>query len=135
MYPSVQVQEGETITVCCQSVSFPPSDITLRKLDNGNDIYSTNGTFVLVNLTSNDSGRYQVIATNILGSNTEMFTIIVISKSKPVWNILQRLTSNDFIVPVTGLGVLATVASILEYIRRTKRKGFYELTEGIKETV
>ncbi|XP_034164363.2 vascular cell adhesion protein 1 isoform X1 [Pangasianodon hypophthalmus] len=139
VYPSKEVQEGETVKICCQLVSFPPSDITLRKLDNGNAIYSSNGIFLLVNLTSNDSGLYQVNATNALGSETEIFTIIVMSKRKDGGNIfsdlLRRLNSIDFIIPVIGLGILATVASSLECIRRAKRKGFYELTEGIPETV
>ncbi|MCI4383380.1 hypothetical protein PGIGA_G00025930 [Pangasianodon gigas] len=139
VYPSKEVQEGETIKICCQLVSFPPPDITLRKLDNGNAIYSSNGIFLLVNLTSNDSGLYQVNATNALGSETEIFTIIVMSKRKDGGNIysdlLRRLNSIDFIIPVIGLGILATLASLLDCIRRAKRKGFYELTEGIPETV
>ncbi|MCJ8737621.1 hypothetical protein PDJAM_G00026180 [Pangasius djambal] len=139
VYPSKEIQEGETVKICCQLVSFPPSDITLRKLDNGNAIYSANGIFLLANLTSNDSGLYQVNATNALGSETEIFKIIVMSKRKDGGNIyldlLRRLNSINFIIPVIGLGILATAASSLDCIRRAKRKGFYELTEGIPETV
>lgn len=135
VYPSNEVQEGNTITICCHLVSFPPSKITLRKLDSGIDIYSSNGTFLLVNLTSHDSGQYQVTAANALGVNTKNFTVTVRNKSKFYWYILQRLNSLDFIIPVIALGSLAIVATSLDYIRRMKRKGFYELTEGKKETV
>lgn len=114
-------------------VSFPPPVIMLRKLDNGNYINSSNGTFRLVNLSSNDSGLYQVIATNTLGSETEMFEISVMSNTHSV--LLQRLVSSEFIISVTALGILATIASSLDCTRRAKRKGFYELTAGIPETV
>lgn len=135
VYPSSEVQEGETITISCQLVSFPPSQITLRKLDNRTKNYSINGTFLLVNLTSHDSGQYQVVAANALGVNTENFTLTVINKRKFDWYILQRLNSINFIIPVIALGILAIVATSLDYIRRAKRKGFYELTEGKQETV
>lgn len=131
--PSKEVQEGENITISCQSVSFPPSNITLRKLNNGNEIYSSNGTFQLVNLTSNDTGLYQVIATNVVGSETENFTLNVMSKRKNHKEIykamFEKLTSTDFIIPAIGVGVLAMVISSLGLIRKAKMKGAYELSE------
>ncbi|XP_066504328.1 vascular cell adhesion protein 1b [Hoplias malabaricus] len=128
--PSTQVLEGQNITICCQSVSIPPPAIILRKLDSGIDIYSPNGTFMLVNLTPNDTGIYQVNVTNALGYQTEIFTIQVKerrSSPPPTWNIL--------ITPFIGLGILTSVAFVLEYLRRARLKGFYELSKCKPGTV
>ncbi|KAI4872946.1 hypothetical protein NFI96_023629 [Prochilodus magdalenae] len=128
--PSTWVQEGQNITICCHSVSFPPPAIILRKLDSGVDIYSPNGTFTLINLTPNDTGLYQVNVTNVLGYETEVFTIHVmerLSSSSLSWNV--------FITPFFGLGVLASAAVMLEYLRRARLKGFYELNKCRPGTV
>ncbi|XP_076847756.1 vascular cell adhesion protein 1b isoform X2 [Brachyhypopomus gauderio] len=105
--PSTWVHEGENVTICCYSVSFPPPAIVLRKLGSGMDIYSPNGTFLLVNLTPNDTER--------------------LSRPLPSWN--------DYIFSATGLGVLASMVGILEYLRRARRKGFYELSKCRPGTV
>ncbi|XP_019904964.2 vascular cell adhesion protein 1b [Esox lucius] len=125
VYPSSEVQEGHNVTVSCHSNSFPAPAVVLRKLDNGMELYSLDGNFLLLNVTLQDAGRYLVNVTNDLGYETEIFSIVVMkkhSRSSP--------DLNQIVIPAVCLGIMLTTSGlVLDYLRRARRKGFYELTK------
>ncbi|KAA0712156.1 Vascular cell adhesion protein 1 [Triplophysa tibetana] len=128
--PSSEVQEGQNVTICCNSVSFPPPAVVLRKLDSGPVIHSPDGVFQLINLTPNDTGLYQVNVTNDLGYETEIFLINVKEKrfeSTPSWN--------HFVTPAVCLGSALALLCIIVYLWRESKKGSYDITKCNPDTV
>lgn len=126
IFPSTNVQEGQNITICCRSVSFPPPAVVLSKLDSETNIYSLDGVFILMNLTPNDTGLYQVNVTNDLGYETEVFNINVIEK-----RLDSPLGWTDFLTLAIFLGGSAALLGLVLYVWRERKKGFYDLTKGI----
>ncbi|KAJ8395468.1 hypothetical protein AAFF_G00032020 [Aldrovandia affinis] len=132
--PSSQVQEGQNVTICCRTVSFPPPAVTLTKLGRGVELHSPDGTFVLLNLTPNDTGLYQVNVTNDLGFETEVFTISVMERQSsppPSWN--------NLIFSITGLGAVAimgtTAGLVIHHLNQARKRGVYELAKSTQQPI
>ncbi|KAG1945799.1 vascular cell adhesion protein 1b [Pimephales promelas] len=130
IFPSTDVQEGQNITICCRSVSFPPPAVFLSKLNSETNIYSLDGIFLLINLTPNDTGLYQVNVTNDLGYETEIFNINVIEKRYDT-----PLVWTDFIIPAICLGAAAALLGAVVNVWRARKKGSYDLTKCNPGTV
>ena len=82
VHPSENVKEGENVTITCSTYSNPPSQMVLKKVHQEKEIIlpSVNGTFILYNVTKNDTGRYVLDVFNEVGNNIKVIEIAVVGR-------------------------------------------------------
>uniref|UniRef100_A0A8C0IBF1 Ig-like domain-containing protein n=1 Tax=Bubo bubo TaxID=30461 RepID=A0A8C0IBF1_BUBBB len=130
IYPSENVKEGDNITITCSTYSNPPSQMVLKKVHQEKEIIlpSVNGTFILYNVTKNDTGRYLLDVFNEVGNNVKVIEIAVVG----------RLEKPDQMIPVIiafscVTAIAVPVVAILIYVfRKAKINGSYSLVKALR---
>ncbi|MBN3293696.1 VCAM1 protein, partial [Polypterus senegalus] len=127
VHPLTEIQEGEDVTIFCQTISYPPSTMTLKKVGDSATYSSSDGNFSLHNLTLKDSGRYELNVTNQAGYEVEVIEITVERRLEPLQSppFMAKI-----IVPTLCLVTLALASFFIsKLMKKLRTKGTYEVTE------
>ncbi|XP_018116570.1 vascular cell adhesion protein 1 [Xenopus laevis] len=131
--PSKNVTEGDTVTITCETQSTPFPTILLKKMCPGNSTIqqAENGTFILPNVTRNDTGTYVVSIINEAGNKTEVIEI----------NVQARYQSpqNRFAIPIIATSLCAVAAVVIGLIvyhmKQAQLQGSYSLVKALRSRV
>ncbi|NWW93529.1 VCAM1 protein, partial [Rhynochetos jubatus] len=129
VYPSENIKEGENVTITCSTYSNPPSQMVLKKFHQEKEIIlpSVNGTFILYNVTQNDSGRYLLDVFNEVGKDIKVIDIAVVGRLEKPDRMLPLIIAFS---SVTAVAV--PLAAVLIYMsRKAKINGSYSLVKAL----
>ncbi|NXI37571.1 VCAM1 protein, partial [Galbula dea] len=130
VYPSGNVKEGENVTIICSTYSNPPSQMVLKKIHQEKEIIlpSVNGTFILYNVTKNDTGRYLLDVFNEVGSNIKVIEIAVVGKLEKPNQMIPVIIAFSSVAAVA-----VPIAVIMIYVsRKAKINGSYSLVKALR---
>ncbi|XP_072199249.1 vascular cell adhesion protein 1 [Excalfactoria chinensis] len=130
VYPSENVKEGENVTIMCSTYSNPPSQMILRKVNQEKKIIlpAVNGTFMLYNVTKNDTGRYLLDVFNEVGNNIRVIEIAVVGKLEEPAQIMPLIIAFSCVTAV----VIPVVAILIYVSRKAKINGSYSLVKALR---
>ncbi|NXS55453.1 VCAM1 protein, partial [Brachypteracias leptosomus] len=130
VYPSENVTEGENVTITCSTYSNLPSQMVMKNVQQEKEIIlpSVNGTFILYNVTKNDTGRYLLDVFNEVENNIKVIEITVVGRLEKTDRMLPLIIAFS---SVTAIAV--PVVAVLIYVsRKAKINGSYSLVKALR---
>ncbi|XP_043936170.1 vascular cell adhesion protein 1-like isoform X1 [Protopterus annectens] len=129
VYPSESIQEGQTVTIICLTLSSLPARITLRKKNKfgATELESEDGKYVINEARLEDDGIYECEASNEMGMERRNITITVLGPPKETQLIVHpsAIVQEGQTVTITCLTHSSPPARIT--LRKKNKSGITEL--------